>query len=115
MTLDPTLLSGVPFQSRTAALDLSGQIFLLCRAITEKVSRDFGVACSLYPLGGADLKSESYLAALQAQLSAITTALALAPSPDVQSFDLDDESEWASWTYLVSGELNRLKLAAGVA
>lgn len=114
MSLSPSLISGVPFRNRTAYADLSGILFFQHRAIAETISRTLGVAVRLMPLGGADITSESFLFALQMQMADETRVLAIAPAADVQSFDLTDEAEFASWTFLVASETSRIKSAAGV-
>lgn len=115
MSLSPSLISGVPFRNRTAYSDLSGILFFQHQAIAETISRTLGVAVRLMPLGGADITSESFLFALQAQFADECRALFITPPADMQSFDLDDEAEFASWTFLVAEELSRVKSAAGVA
>jgi hypothetical protein len=51
---------------------------------------------------------------VQAQHAALSRALGIDDPPDLQSFDLKQEGDWTSWVYLLAGDLNRLKSAAGV-
>lgn len=112
--LDPSLISGTPFRNATAYADLSGTVLFAFRAISERISQDLGVAVRLMPLGSPDITSDSFLFALQAQFADCCRALSIAPPADLQSFSLDDEAEYSSWTFLLSSELSRVKSAAGL-
>lgn len=111
---DPALISGTPFGNRTAYLDLSGTLALTHRAITETISRTFGVAVRLMPLGQPNITDPSFLQALQAQHADECRAMALAPPPDLQSFDLRDEAQFASWSFALANDLARITAAVGL-
>lgn len=112
--IDSALISGTPFNNPTAYRDLSGTLLLTHRAIAEKISRDFSVAVRLMPLGQPNIADPSFLQALQQQHADECKGLAIAPPPDLQSYDLRDESQFASWTFAVSTDLARIRIAAGV-
>lgn len=57
---------------------------------------------------------EDILEQIQNQARAVARGLGIDDPPDLQSFDLRQESDWVSWTFLMAGELTRLKTAAGV-
>lgn len=114
MSLDPRLISGTPWKNRTAYADLSGILALTHRAIAQQISLDLQVAVRYMPLGSADITSDSFLFALQSQMADECRALAITPPADIQSFDLTDESEFASWSFLVASETSRIKSSAGV-
>lgn len=112
--LDPAVISGTPFNNRTAYLDVSGTLLLMHRVIAETIARDFTVAVRLMPLGQPNITDKAFLQALQAQHADECRALAIAPPPDLQSYDLRDEAQFAAWTFALSNDLARIKSAAGV-
>lgn len=114
MTIDPRTFASTPFKNKNAFLDLTGQLQQLHVAIAETVGRNFGVTYPLYPIGTAGASTTDWLQALQAQCGAAAAALGIPQPPDLGSYDLSDEGDFASWAFQV-GEFHRaLALAAGL-
>ena len=72
-----------------------------------------GLAPKRYPVD-AGAKLPDLLQSIQAQHTSFAQTLSIAAPPDLQSFDLRDPTDFASWTFLLSGDLARIKAAAGV-
>lgn len=111
--LNPTLLASTPFKSRTAYEDFIGQCILLYNAIIPATILKTGKVPKRIPID-ASQPPWDLLQGIQSQHTSLALALGLAAPPDLQSFDLKDASQFASWTFLVGNDLARLKLAAGV-
>lgn len=111
--LSPSLLGSTPFNNRTAIVDFAGILELYHQALCETISRNFAVAVVKYPLGSGRGEPE-WLDALTKQHAAESNAMGLAGPPSFSEFDLKDGAEWASFTFLVANDLERLRRAAGL-
>lgn len=97
----------------TAFRDLAGTLELYHRALAETIARTTGVAVRAYPLGNG-LGEQDWLDALTRQHADEAAALGIAGPPSFGDFSLRDPSEWASFTFLLSNDLQRLRIAAGL-
>lgn len=113
MAIDPRLFGSTPFGNRTAFLDLAGQIDLLSKAIARGVFAQTGKTYRTYPLGSSPGGPE-WLSALQKQYEGAAQALGLPPPADLQSYDLKQPADFASWTFILGQETRALQIAAGV-
>lgn len=111
--LDPILIASVPHRNLTAFRDLSGTIESMHRAIAQAAFGLTGTAYRILPLGDGR-GDASWLQALQAQHEAAAQALSLTPPADLSSYDLREADQWASFTWVLSQDLIRLRDAAGV-
>jgi hypothetical protein len=111
--IDPGLIGGTPFNNRTALIDLQGIVDLYHAALAETIARKTGVAVVKYPLGSG-IGSPAYLDALTKQHAAEANALGLVGPPSFSEFNLRDPSEFASFTFLLGNDLERLRIAAGL-
>lgn len=66
-----------------------------------------------YPLGNGRGEPQ-WLDALTKQHADEARALGLIAPPDFSDFNLRDPSEWASFTFLLANDLQRLRSAAGL-
>lgn len=111
--LSPDLLAGTPHKSGTAFLDLIGQVSLMHATLIEATIRTTGVVPRRVPFDAGE-PQEHLLNAIQEQHVSLARALGLPPPGDLQSFDLTQAGDWASWTFLLAADLTRLRDAAGV-
>lgn len=111
--IDPGLLAGTPFRSRTAYEDLIGTISVIHAGLVEAVTTLTGTAVVRYSIDPGE-PLEDVLDQVMSQNQALSRALGIDDPPDLEEFDLRDESQWVSWTLLVAQDLTRIKLAAGV-
>ena len=112
--LDPSLLGSTPFNNRTALVDLGGILELFHSALAETIARTTAVAVKKYPLGDPRGGSRDWLDALTKQHQSEASALGLIGPPDFTDFNLRDPSEFASFTFLLANDLQRLRIAAGL-
>jgi hypothetical protein len=112
--IDPGLIGGTPFNNRTAFTDLVGTVYLYHAALAQTIARTTGVAVTLYPLGDGKIGDPFYLDALTKQHASEANALGLIGPPSFSEFDLRDPSEFASFTFLLGNDLERLRKAAGL-
>mgnify|MGYP003579113763 CR=1 FL=1 len=111
--IDPGLLAGTPFRSRTAYEDMLGTIAVIHAGLTDAVTTLTGIPVVRYSIDPGE-PMDDVLDQVQAQNLALSRALGIDDSPDLEEFDLRDESQWVSWTLLVAQDLTRIKIAAGV-
>lgn len=111
--IDPSLIAGTPFRSKTAFEDLMGTINLIHDGLIVAVNTLTGAAVAKYPFDAYE-NQDDFLEQIQQQHRALSRALGIPDPPDLQSFNLRDESEWVSWIFLLAADLTRLKDAAGV-
>lgn len=112
--IDARIWSSTPHKNKNAFLDLTGQIALFHAGLAEQVGRILGVSYPLYPLGTAGANTTDWMQALQAQCSAAAAVLGIAQPPDLASYDLADEGDFASWTFQLGQFHAGLALAAGL-
>lgn len=111
--IDPTIISATPFENTTAFVDLAGMLAIMHQQIAETVSALTQVAVRLYPLGNGR-GEKPWLQSLTQQMQAECSALAIQQPPDFSDFDLHDEAEFYSWTFLLGNETDRIRQAAGI-
>ena len=110
--VDPSLWGGLPYNNRTAWIDFTGQLQIYHQVLAEAIHRATGVSVRTLPLGtGGD---RNWLEALQAQYEEEATALAIAAPVDLRSYNLERREDFNSWTFLISQETRRLRIAAGL-
>ena len=83
------------------------------RALAAKVAALTGTAYKTYPLGTGG--GPDWLHAVQLQYQNASAALGIAPPPDLESYDLSQAGDFASWTFIISQTSRTLALAAGLA
>lgn len=110
--LDARLFSSTPFDNRTAWLDFLGTHALFHRALADKVHALTGVAYRVYPLGNGG--GAEWLGAVQKTYQNAARALGIGPPPDLESYDLRQPGDFASWCFIIGQESRRLALAAGL-
>jgi len=92
---------------------LVGVLDLYHAALAETISRTTGVAVKKYPLGNGRGEPD-WLDALTKQHADEAAALGLIGPPSFGDFNLKDASEFASFTFLLANDLQRLRIAAGL-
>ena len=107
------LLATVPPNNRTAFSDYAGILAFYHQALAEQIQRTTGVAVRLFPLGNGR-GEPTWLDALTRQHRDEAVALGIAAPPDFTEFDVSDPAEFASLTWTVAQDLERLRLAAGL-
>lgn len=111
--LDPKLLASVPFNNLNAWRDFTGVLERYHRGLAHAVFLLNGKNYRILPLGDGSGGPE-WLQAVQSQHAEAAKALALAPPPDLQSYSLRDKSDFASFCWILSQDLERLRKAAGI-
>ncbi len=106
--IDTRLWSSTPFRNRNAFMDLTGQIELFHKALAQRIPRTY----PLSPIGSG--RGSDWMNGLQDQCAAAATALGVAQPPDLQSYNLDDEGDFASWCFQVGQYHRLLAVAAGL-
>lgn len=110
--VDPRLWASVPHRNPNAWTDFTGTFYLWHRALAAKVAALTGISYKVYPIGtGGD---DAWLHAVQRQYQNAAAALGIAPPPDLESYDLADPGDFASWTFIISQTSRTLALAAGL-
>ena len=112
--LDFALINATPYRNPTAFRDLAGILAIGHQNIAEAASRISQEAVPLYPLGDGRPGDKNWLFALQQQMNAECKALIITQPTDLSDFNLNDESEFYSFTFLLGNEMERIRLAAGV-
>jgi hypothetical protein len=111
--MSPTLLASVPYRNRTAFADAVSILANYHTVLADTIGRQTGRAVVLYPLGDGRGERE-WLQALEQQHAAEARALGIAPPPSLSDFNLGDPTEWASFWWIMSEDLERLRLASGI-
>ena len=112
--MDLALINGTPFRNRTAFRDLAGILAIAHQDFTDAIMRITGESVPLYPLGDGQPNDKNWLFALQQQLNAECRALIITQPTDLSDFNLNDESEFYSFTFLLGNEMERIRLATGL-
>jgi hypothetical protein len=116
--IDFSIVSSTPFKNPTAFRDLCGLLAINLQDIAEVVERTTAAvdqeAIAIYPLGDGTPGDRNWLFALQQQLNALCRGLLIEQPTDLSDFNLRDESEFYSFTFLLGNELERIKIAAGL-
>lgn len=113
--IDFSLVSATPFRNPTAFRDLAGILAINHQAIAEAIERQTQEPVTVYPLGDGRPGDKSWTFALQQALNAECRALAIAQPSDLSDFNLNDEAEFYSFTFLLGNEMERIRIAAGIA
>jgi hypothetical protein len=111
--IDPLIFGSTPHRSPTALQDFVGQVSLIHAALIPAIIRLTGVTPRRYPID-VSANPRDMLWAIQQQHISECRALGIAAPPDLESFDLREEGDFNSWTFILSGDLARIKTAAGV-
>ena len=111
--IDPRVFSSTPHKSLTAFQDLVGQVVLMHAALIPAIIAQTGVMVRRYPID-AGAQQADLLQTIQQQHNSECLALGIEPPPDIQSFDLKDPTEWASFTFILANDLARIKASAGI-
>lgn len=93
-------------------VDFAGSHYLYHVALANAIFRNFTRQVRVLPIGNPD--GPNWLQAIQSQLLSETTALGIAPPADVASFDLSRPEDHASFFWILSQELTRIRDAAGL-
>lgn len=109
---DPRLWASTPFNNQTAWTDFVGRLDLYHRALARRVFAATGKTYRVYPLG--DGGGRAWLEAVQSTYRNAAVALGVQAPPDLESYDLKQAGDFASWTFIISQETRRLALAAGL-
>ena len=115
--MSPSLLASTPHKSGTAFLDLIGTLTLMYSQIMQGAITNAVILGTHYPTRApidAGQPQADLLSAVHNQHVSLARALGIDPPPDLQSFDLSDANDFASWTFLLADDLTRLRDAAGV-
>jgi len=110
--IDTRLWSSTPFNNPTAWTDLTGQIELFHHALARNIFALTGRSYAVLPLGTG--RGKDWLAALQKQNADAAVALNTVPPPDLESYDLEQPGDFASWTFTVGQYSRRLAVDAGL-
>lgn len=106
-------MSATPFRNPTAWKDLTGQLDLYHAVLAQTISETFGISVIKLPLGDGRADA-AWLDALTRQFASECQALALDGPASYSEFDLKDPGEFASFTFQLSNDLQRVRVAAGV-
>jgi hypothetical protein len=82
--------------------------------LIEATIRTTGNVPTRYSFEAAEPQSD-LLQVIEAQHRSLAKALGLGAPQNLQSYDLTDPTDFASWTYILAADLTRLRNAAGVA
>jgi hypothetical protein len=88
--------------------------YLWHQALAQQIFRVTGTTYRTYPIGTAQKSDRGWLLAVQSQYQHAARALGLAPPPDLASYDLGDEGDFASYLFVVSEAARRLRVASGL-
>ncbi len=111
--LAPSLISATPFRNRTAWRDMCGVVDMYHQVLTDTISRTLRVAVLRLPLGDGD-GGPAWLDALTRQHVAECQALAIDLPTPFTEYNLADAAEFASFTFQLANDLQRIRIAAGV-
>jgi hypothetical protein len=110
--IDPSLWASVPFNNPTAWEDFTGTLELWHRALSQAIFAKTGKTIGVRPIGNGG--GGEWLSAVQAQYRDAAAALGLPAPPDLQSYDLKQATDFASWTWVVSQQSRTLRVQAGL-
>src|SRR5262249_7925819 len=102
----------MPYKNQDAFSDFMGQHDLWWRALTQQIFLLTGTTIRTYPLGTGG--GSDWLARLQQQYENASTALGIAQPPDLETYDLSQPGDFASWTWILSQQARQLAVASGL-
>lgn len=111
--IDTRMWASVPFKNPTAWVDFVGTHDLWWRVVSDRIVALTGAPIRTYPLGSGG--GQVWLAAVQQQYTHAAEALGLEPPPDLQTYDLSEPGDFASWTWVISQTARQIALATGLA
>ena len=91
-----------------------GSVYLYHAALAETIARTTGVSVKLLAIGDGKIGDPLYLDALTKQHASEAAALGLIGPPSFSDFQLTDPSEFASFTFSLAQDLQRLRVASGL-
>jgi hypothetical protein len=112
MSIDTRLWASTPFNNPTAWSDFVGTHFLWWQTMKDQIASITGVSVRLYPIGHGG--GSAWLNAVQKTYESACNALGIAPPADLESYQLSDPGDFASWCFTISQESRRLALASGL-
>lgn len=112
MAVDPSVWSNVPFKNPTAWTDFVGTHYLYHVGLAQHVTLTTGETYRVYPIGDAG-GGDVWQHAVQETYLNACRALGVSPPGELADFDLNDENDFASFTFLISQTARRLREAAG--
>jgi len=112
VTLDPRLFGSTPYGNPTAFLDLQGQLYFFHVALARKLG-ETGESYGVLPIGSGP-GGPTWLRAVQQTYANAARAVGIAAPPDLQTYDLSDAEQFASWTFEVGQFSKTLAVAAGL-
>ena len=110
--VDVSLWASIPFRNPTAWLDFLGHHALWHRALAETVFRLNGATYRTYPLG--DGGGIEWMHAHQQEHVGANQALSLGSPADLESYDLTDPEDFASWCFVHAQEHRVLRSEAEI-
>lgn len=113
MADDPRMWSSLPFRNRNAWSDFVGRHYLFHIALQRQVFAVTGNSYTVPPIGDGNMSAE-WLQAVQNVYVGAAKALGTPPPPDLQSYNLRDAGDFASWTFVVSETARQLRQVAGL-
>lgn len=110
--IDTRLWSSTPFKNPTAWADLTGSLELFHHALAQNVFALHHTTYAVQPLGSG--RGAGWLEALQKQNADAAAALGIPPPPDLESYDLDQPGDFASFTFTLGQFSRELAVQAGL-
>ena len=111
--IDFSLLASTPFRNPTAFRDMAGILAIAHQDIAETIERQTNTPVTLSPLGDGRPGDQHWQFALQQALNSECLALGITQPSDLSDFNLTDEAEFYSFTFLLGNEMNGLDSAQG--
>jgi len=112
--IDPTLFAGTPYGNYTALLDFAGLLDLYHRqGLQPAIRAATGASYRALPLGDRP-GSPAWLHAVQQTYTNAYRALGLPGPPDLESYDLRQEGDFASFMFQLSAATRQLRQVAGL-
>lgn len=110
--IDPGLWASTPFNNATALQDFFGMVGSYHTVLADQIAQVFGVTVRTTPLG--DGGGATWLFALQEELVQMARAVGIEAPPDLSSYNLRDETDFASFMFLHAQYTRQLRTAAGI-
>lgn len=114
MPVDPKLFGSTPFRNKTAWRDLKGTLYLWHVNLADTIAAGGFGGYPVYYIG-SPAKDQAEQEIIERMHAGAAAALGIAPPPTLAGYDLDDPADFASWTWLLSLDCDRLRAEAGMA